>query len=671
MLTAYADQVRELIRNNRTVEALAICKHILHYYPKHIEAYRQMGEVCLELGHYESAKELFYRVLSADPENVVAYVGLSTVFEQEHLIEEAVWHMERAFELTPGKTEMHRELLRLYNEAEGKPRARLKLTSGALAYVYVQEGLLAQAIQEFRAIVAAAPSRFDARVALAEALWQTGRIREAVEIAQNLLTQLPYCLKANLILGTAWKESDLPEAEKYLQRAQMLDPTNQTAVQMFGARSPLQPEQPRVPRYVEGAPPPPFPAQPVPGEPSREVAPAPAMPVEAVPIEAPVLETPPAAGMPVEPALVEARAAGLPAEAAPKPEMPMVSAPAEGTTILPPWLREEFPKAAEAAPLAPELPAQPTTVSPVELPPWLEQLQEAVAETPKAAQPELPEAAGEPTEAALPPWLGEQPGEVKPTEPSAVTAQVEELPAWLMQPGQAPAAAAPTVPAPEEKIEQALAEAEAAPRWLRGLQQPMPAEAVAPKEEPTVPVPPAPEEQVAEAPAAAAETALRWLRDLQAESKAAAEAAALQKESVPVEAPPFGVPEKIVPAPPMPAPVPVVSAPPAVEVPVAGEPAPAVAPAPKRKRQPKGLPHLVQARAHRDANRLGKALVEYDYVVQHAPRLVNEVIDDLEVLIQRVDTPLDTHRILGDAYTRADRLAEALERYRFVLDRVS
>jgi len=57
--------------------------------------------------------------------------------------------------------------------------------------------------------------------------------------------------------------------------------------------------------------------------------------------------------------------------------------------------------------------------------------------------------------------------------------------------------------------------------------------------------------------------------------------------------------------------------------------------------------------------------------VQKAPRLVNQVIGDLQVLSKRSDVPLDVHRILGDAYTRADRLSEALEEYRFVLGRVA
>jgi hypothetical protein len=107
--------------------------------------------------------------------------------------------------------------------------------------------------------------------------------------------------------------------------------------------------------------------------------------------------------------------------------------------------------------------------------------------------------------------------------------------------------------------------------------------------------------------------------------------------------------------------------------PVAGKmpAAESVEPTPRRKRQPKGYTHLILARGHRDANRIDEALVEYDYLVQHAPRLVKDVIDDLEVLTARADAPLEAHRILGDAYTRADRLAEALQRYQYVLERTS
>jgi hypothetical protein len=102
--------------------------------------------------------------------------------------------------------------------------------------------------------------------------------------------------------------------------------------------------------------------------------------------------------------------------------------------------------------------------------------------------------------------------------------------------------------------------------------------------------------------------------------------------------------------------------------PVAEEAAPVV---PKRKRATRGDSHLVLARTCRDANQMKESLAEYDYVVQKAPRLVHQAIGDLEALSTRPGVPLEVHRILGDAYTRADRLAEALEEYRFVLEHIS
>src|SRR5919108_2035844 len=112
-LPAYTDQVREMIKHDRNDEAIALCKHVLTHYPKFIDAYRQMGEAFLEKGDLENAKDLFRRVLSADPENVVAYTGLSIGFERQHLIDEAIWHLERAYELDPGNSELQKELLRL------------------------------------------------------------------------------------------------------------------------------------------------------------------------------------------------------------------------------------------------------------------------------------------------------------------------------------------------------------------------------------------------------------------------------------------------------------------------------------------------------------------------------------------------------------------------------
>lgn len=604
-LSGYADQVRELIRHDRNDEAIAICKHLLRYYPKYINAYRQMGEALLEKQEYDGAKEMFCRVLSADPENAVAYVGLATIYEQDHVINEAAWNMERAFELAPGNSELQHELVRLYNELEIKAHTRAKLTAGALARIYAQEGLFGQAIQEFRAIIASAPARYDIRVALAETLWRMGRMSEAAQVAQGILAHLPYCLKANLILGAAWKEIGLSESDVYLERAQALDPMNQTAVQMFGARTPLPAQRISVPRYVEGAEP-------------TVLAPAPS-PAQPAALFDDQLTQAPAAYAPAEPTV----ATSIPQE----PAAPMTT-----DDSLPAWLRR-LP-GETVAPLKTESLDEASSD-------WLTKLRESVAETaetPPATEPTIDwlsvpitaEPAPLPADGEreiTPTWLDSTPAESLAEAPSTEPSQT--TPDWMRDLAEPTESAAPrqTEPATSEEL----------PAWLA----------------PSTPSADVPAEEL---PGLLAQPVVLPVSAIEPQASPPAQPPA------PLIATPAQTPAEV-------APVFEPPAPPPVETIVADIPAAPVQP--KRKRQPKGYPHLVQARAHRDAQRWHDALAEYDYVVQHAPRLVRDVIDDLEVLIQRIDIPLEAHRILGDAYTRVDRLAEALERYRFVLEHVS
>ncbi len=640
-LEAYADENRALIHNGRNDEAIAICKHILYYYPKHIDSYRQLGEAFLEKEEYDNATDMFRRVLSADPENVIAYVGLASIFEQQHLIEEAVWHLERANEITPGNFEIQKELQRMYSEA-AKPRQRVKLSPAGLARLYDQEGLYSQAIQELRAITDEASTRFDARVALAETLWHAGRIRESAETAQGILNSLPYCLKANLIVGAAWKESGLPDSATYLSRAQELDPTNKVAVRLFGVRSPLAATEVSVPRYVEGMPPRPLlqqaPAtQPatesVKPSPEEETSPELADFFAEEPTEtAPIVETTEA-----ETAKPDLPGADLPSwllsetpesEAKTQVQEPAETGSTEAST--PSWLAGI--EQTKATPTDERFAAN---VESEKLPTWLESAEETVE--PKTAE----EVKNVPT------WLAEQPSaetaEAAPRETAEV--ESEKLPAWMEDSGQ-PDAAFMSV---EEETQAAEIEpSEAMPDWLRALQR-APAEQVTPApQEETAPiedyVTPAVEElKSAEEPVATQESLVEATPADQPMTDAASET--LRETESPI-------------SPPVPSAPPIV-----VEMPSAQ---PAVS---KRKRQPKGYPHLIQAREHRDTNRLGDALLEYDWLVQHAPRLVSDVIDDLEIVTTRADAPLEAHRILGDAYTRADRLSDALQRYQFVLER--
>ncbi|MFC2023878.1 tetratricopeptide repeat protein, partial [Chloroflexota bacterium] len=238
---------QDLLLDGRYDEAIVHCRHILSQYPRHIETYCLLGEACLEKGAYDQAKEFFQRALSADPENLMARVGMGLIEAEQGTLPEAIWHMMRAYELAPGNTQVAQELRKLYLKRDGEAKERIELTRGALGRLYARSALFTRAAAEFRAVLSDQPDLADIRVALAENLWREGRRLDAVETSLDLLEELPDCLKANLILGEIWMRSGHTDAAKEkLGAARALDPENLRAQEMMGRDSPLSAEDVRV-----------------------------------------------------------------------------------------------------------------------------------------------------------------------------------------------------------------------------------------------------------------------------------------------------------------------------------------------------------------------------------------------------------------------------------------
>ena len=126
------------------------------------------------------------------------------------------------------------------------------MTRGALGRTYLRGQLCPKAIGELSELIADEPHRLDLRVALAEAYWRDGQYEAAEAMCQGILVDLPHCLKANLILGQIWLNTEKDEeARALLQRAQALDPDNTTAQAILGPRSPLAPRIARLPLIDE------------------------------------------------------------------------------------------------------------------------------------------------------------------------------------------------------------------------------------------------------------------------------------------------------------------------------------------------------------------------------------------------------------------------------------
>jgi tetratricopeptide (TPR) repeat protein len=224
-LRKYNNDIETLIDRGQADEAIAHARHILQTYPKCLETYRMLGKAYLETKRHGDATDIFNRILMAVPDDFVSHVGLSIIADEGKRLEDAIWHMERAFEKQPSNSAIHSELQRLYGRRDGREPPKIRLTRGALAHMYVQGELFPAAIAEARAVLAEEPSRSDLQALLALAYFRGGQKVEASEICSKLLNQFPYCFDANRALveilpGTGMADS----AAAYKQRVIELDP---------------------------------------------------------------------------------------------------------------------------------------------------------------------------------------------------------------------------------------------------------------------------------------------------------------------------------------------------------------------------------------------------------------------------------------------------------------
>ncbi|MGW8178945.1 MAG: tetratricopeptide repeat protein, partial [bacterium] len=140
-------------------------------------------------------------------------------------MDEAIWHMERAYEVQPANNAIQRELQRLYGKRDGIEPPKIRLTRAALARMYIKGDLYEQAINELRSTQDPITQRPDLYVLLAQVYFLSGKRVDAAQVANQLLKRLPFCFEANRILSAILTESDrADEAKGYRQRLIALDP---------------------------------------------------------------------------------------------------------------------------------------------------------------------------------------------------------------------------------------------------------------------------------------------------------------------------------------------------------------------------------------------------------------------------------------------------------------
>ncbi len=233
-LRAYLDQLNTLLREESFNEVISHCRYILKHYPQNVETYRLLGQALLQraaqggdLAFFDEAAEIFRRVLSVSPTDHIAHLCLSEIRENQGDLDQAIWHLERAYEQMPGNAALQDALRELYvkRDGEGQAPEKIQLTRGALARQYAAGQLYDQALIELRAALDRMPERLDLQVLLAETLWESQHPVEAAEVAVQILKQLPNCLSANRIMAALWLTNERPtDAQVYLQRVEAVDP---------------------------------------------------------------------------------------------------------------------------------------------------------------------------------------------------------------------------------------------------------------------------------------------------------------------------------------------------------------------------------------------------------------------------------------------------------------
>jgi len=224
-MRVYIRQIKQLINTGQTEEAISHCLHILKSYPKYIDAYRVLGEAYLERGNEAEAADIFQRVLSSIPDDFVSHIGMSVIREEDQKLDEAIWHMERAYEVQPSNSTIQTEIRRLYGSREGIEPQKVRLTRGALARMYVKGELFPQAIGELQAALAEDPNRFDLQILLADVYFRTGQENKGIDTCSQALEKLPYCLGMNMLMAQYFLGMNQEDkAEQYVERLLELDP---------------------------------------------------------------------------------------------------------------------------------------------------------------------------------------------------------------------------------------------------------------------------------------------------------------------------------------------------------------------------------------------------------------------------------------------------------------
>ncbi|MEN8097959.1 MAG: hypothetical protein ABFQ89_02690 [Chloroflexota bacterium] len=248
-LCNYITEIEQLLSDEEHSEVIAHCQHVLSFFPKNLAIYRLYGLALLLSGDTKDAADLFYRVLSVVPDDVISHVGLAAHFEVLGDYPRASGHLTQAFEVQPYNTSIKEVLLKIRSIRNGGDASDAKMSRGALARIYLRGGNPRQAFEELSVALRSTPNIVSLRALMARTQYLMGHRVEAVNTSNELIEQLPYCAAANCVLFLTTSLIGRPnQAQDYFRHIHAVDPY--LAERMSGDRQVDELEIPRL-EYIQ------------------------------------------------------------------------------------------------------------------------------------------------------------------------------------------------------------------------------------------------------------------------------------------------------------------------------------------------------------------------------------------------------------------------------------
>jgi predicted O-linked N-acetylglucosamine transferase (SPINDLY family) len=226
-------------QQGRLDDAIAAYRQAVGHDPRYAKAHFNLGIVFRAKNELDEATESFRRAVNADPSNAEALAGLGQTLAERDQTEEAVTFLQQAASLLPDEPALHAELgdafqtLGRFEEAAREYQKSLEINP-CLPQVWFAAGCAQLSREEyvpavacFREALAIEPDWPEAQHNLGKALFQLGRVNEAVrqfqQAADSDRPALPQAMVAVAIPGSssadnqailearrAWAEHYLP-----------------------------------------------------------------------------------------------------------------------------------------------------------------------------------------------------------------------------------------------------------------------------------------------------------------------------------------------------------------------------------------------------------------------------------------------------------------------------